>query len=75
MGKIEKWHLLSSNCRYFDKTFIEMFLEESCFSHIFLVHCSFVLVAIETIMQENGNRKYLKNYLLRNYVLCEAETL
>ena len=27
MGKIEKWHLLPSHCRYFDKTFIEMFLE------------------------------------------------
>ena len=26
MGKTEKWHLLPSHCRYFDNTYIEMFL-------------------------------------------------
>ena len=57
MGKTEKWHLLQSHRRYFDKTFIEMFLEKSCFSHIFLAHCLFVLVAIETIMQKKKMEK------------------
>ena len=27
MGKIEKWHLLPSYCRYLDESFIEMFLK------------------------------------------------
>ena len=55
--KIEKkMHLLPSNCRYFDKTFIEMFLVKSCFSHIYLAYCSFVLVATETMMRDNGKR-------------------
>ena len=65
MGKIEKQNLLPSNCRYFDKTFIEMIFKKSCFSHIFLAHCLFVLVSMETIIQKNGKRKYLKNYLLK----------
>ena len=79
MGKIVERHLLPSNCRYFDKTFIETFFEKSCISHIFLIHCSFVLVAMGTIMQKkkkkkkNGKRKYL-NDLLRNHMLNEAET-
>ena len=75
MGKIEKQCLLPSHFRYFDKTFIEMFLEKSCISHIFLAHCSFVLVAMEIIMQKHGKRKIEKNYLLRNHMLCEAKTL
>ena len=32
MGKIEKWYLLPSHCRYFNKSFIEMFLEKSSIS-------------------------------------------
>ena len=61
MGNIEKRKFLPSNCRYFDKTFIEMILEKFCFSHIFLAYCSFVLVAMETIMQKkNGKIKFLK---------------
>ena len=36
MGKIAKWHLLPSHCRYFDKTFTEMFLEKSWIRHIIL---------------------------------------
>ena len=72
MGKIEKWLLLlllPSNCRYFDKTFIETFPEKSCISHIFLAHFSFLLVAMETIVQKNGIRKYFKNYLLGKHML------
>ena len=34
MGRIEKCHLLSSHCRYFNKTFIEMFLEKSSISYV-----------------------------------------
>ena len=30
---------------------MEFFLEKSCISHIFLAHCLFVLVSMETIMQ------------------------
>ena len=52
MGKIEKRNLLPSNCRYFDKTFIEMILEKSCVRHICLAHSSFVPVTMETIMQK-----------------------
>ena len=29
MGKNKNWHLLMSHCRYFDKSFIEMFLQDS----------------------------------------------
>ena len=75
MGKIEKQNLLPSNCRYFDKTIIEMIIEKSFFCHIFVTHCLFVLVAMETVMQKNGKRKNLKKYLLRNHTLYEAETL
>ena len=73
MGKIEKRNLLPSNCRYCEKTFKEIILEKSSFSHIFLAHCSFVLVAMETIMQKNG--KYLKNYLFRDHTLYVTESL
>ena len=52
MEKIEKRNLLPRNCIYFDKTFIEMILEKSCFGHIFLAHYSIVLVAMETIMRK-----------------------
>ena len=31
-GENENWHLLPSQCRYFDRTFTEMFLEWSSFS-------------------------------------------
>ena len=34
IGRIENWHLLRSHCRYFDKTFIEMSLKKSSFSHV-----------------------------------------
>ena len=57
MGKIEKRNLLPSNCRYFDKTFIGMILEMSCFSHIILAHCSFVQVAMVTIMQKKMEKE------------------
>ena len=72
--------------RYFDKTFIEMFFNKSCISHIFLVHCSSVLVVIKTIMhhkakkkninaKKNRKKKILKTYLVRSHMLFEAETL
>ena len=54
MGKIEKRHLLPSNCTYFWQyfyTFVEMFLEKSCISHIFLALWPLVLVAVEAIMR------------------------
>ena len=37
MGKNENWHLLLSQCRFFDKTFTEMFLEWSSTKHTFFV--------------------------------------
>ena len=74
MGKLEKRNLLPSNCRYFDNTFIEMIFEKFCFNHIFLAYCSFVLVAMETIMQNMENENTEK-YLLRNNTLYETETL
>ena len=39
MGRIEKWHLLPSHCRYFNKTFIEVFLEKSS---IWLMYWSYI---------------------------------
>ena len=35
-GKSENWHLLLSHCRYFDKSFAEMFAEWSSTKHIIL---------------------------------------
>ena len=46
--------LKNSICRYFNKTVIEMFLENPCISYIFLARCSFVLGARETQVQKNG---------------------
>ena len=65
MGKIEQLHLLPSIHRYFDKTFIELFPEKFCISHIFLAHCSFVLIAMENHnakkkKKKNGKKKILK---------------
>ena len=51
-----------------------LFLEKSCISHILLAHWSLLLAAMETIMQKKEKRKYLKNYLLKNVNLYEAET-
>ena len=45
MGKIEKKMAFTGKQ-------LQMFLGKSGFSHIFLAHCSFVPVAIETIMQK-----------------------
>ena len=36
-GKNENWHLLLSHCRYFDKSFTEMFLEWSSAKHTIFV--------------------------------------
>ena len=76
MGKIEKRHLLSRNCRHFDKTFIEMFLEKSFVSHIF----GLLLVCIGCHENHNEKKKkkkekiYLKNYLLGDHMVYVAET-
>ena len=72
MKKIENRHVLPSNCRYFDKTFTEMFFEESCITHICVALCSFVLEAMKTKIQKD-KKKYLK--IIRNHVFYEAETL
>ena len=54
MCGIEKWHLLPSHCRYFNKTFIEMiFLISLLLAVCVLVHYSYLLVAMETKMQKN----------------------
>ena len=36
-GKSENWHLLLFHCRYFDKSFSEMFIEWSSTKHTILV--------------------------------------
>ena len=74
MGKIEKRHLLPGNCRYFDKTFLELVLEKSNMSHIFLL-IAFFIDCHGNYNAKNGKRKYLKNYLLTNYKLCVADIL
>ena len=74
MGKIEKRHLLPRNCRYFDKTFIEMFLEKSFISHIY----GLLLVCIgchENHKEKKKGKKLLKKYyLLRDHMVSVAET-
>ena len=72
MLKIEKRHSLPSLCIYFDKTFTEMFLEQSSISQIIYAHCSFSLFAMEIKLQKN---KYLKDILLKNNMLHGAEAL
>ena len=37
MRKNKNWHLLLSHCRYFDKSFTEMYLEWSSTKHTFLL--------------------------------------
>ena len=46
--KNENWHLLLYQCRYFDKTFTEMFLEWSSTKHNFCPNLSFLLVVMAT---------------------------
>ena len=75
MGKIEKQHLLPSNYRYIDKSFIEMFPEKFCISHIYLAHCSVALVAMETIMQKKKKKKMEKKILKKNYLLRKQYAL
>ena len=59
MGKLKR-HLLTSNYRYFDKTFTKIFLEKACITYVFLAHCLFSLVAMKTKMQTNM-KKNIKN--------------
>ena len=53
-GKIEKWHLLVSHCIYFDKTFIEMFLEWSSTRQIILCPVLILIVAMATKNAKKG---------------------
>ena len=39
-GKSENWDLLLSHCKYFDKSFTEMFVEWSSAKHIILDQAS-----------------------------------
>ena len=39
-GKNENWHLFLSHCRYFDKSFSEMFVEWASTKHILFVQTS-----------------------------------
>ena len=81
MGKIEKRHLLPSLLRYFDKTFIEMFLKQCSICHMILGLLLILLIMTETKMKKKqkknkqNKKKTLKNHLLRNHMLYEAETL
>ena len=40
MGKNENWHLLQFHCRYFDESFLEMFVELSSTKHILFAQTS-----------------------------------
>ena len=57
MGRIGKLHVLQNHCRYFNKTFIEMFLEKSSINHVYLARCSYLFVEMETKMQKLKNKK------------------
>ena len=73
-GKNENWHLLLSHCRYFDKSFAEMFLEKSSTKPINCVHTAeFILVAMAT--KRLICEQILKSHLLRSRKGDEIETL
>ena len=57
MGKNENWHLLLSHCRFFDKTFTEMFLEWSSTNHM-----NFVQLLNLIGCHGNWNAKFAKKY-------------
>ena len=63
---------MSSPCRYFEKTFIEMFPEQSSISHIILYP---LLIFIGCHENQNAKNRILKNYLLRNRLLYGATTM
>ena len=54
MGKIEKWHLLPSVNRNFNKTVIEMFLEKFCINYIY----DYLLVCGGCHGNHNANKKW-----------------
>ena len=60
MGKIEKRHLLPSLSRYFDKTFIEMFLKQCSICHMILGLLLILLIVIETTMEKKKKKKKKK---------------
>ena len=71
-GKSENWDFLLSHCRYYDKSFTEMFVEWSSTKPIILVKTSIWLVSMASEML-NLRKKYLKNQLLRSYKRYKAE--
>ena len=71
MGKIEKRHLLPSLLRYFDKTFIEMFLKQCSICHMILG----LLLILLIVTKMKKKKKTLKNHLFRNHMLYEAKTV
>ena len=75
MGKVEKRCLLPILSRYFDKTFIEIFLKQCSVCHMILGLLLILLIVTETKMKKKKKKeKTLKNHL-RNHMLYEAETL
>ena len=73
-GKNENWHLLLIHCRYFDESFLEMFVEWSSTKHIGpLPNLSIRLVVMATKML--NLQKILKIKLLRSYMGDKGETL
>ena len=78
MGKDQNWRLVLYHCRYFDKTFTEMFREWSSTKHTFLLQPL-------NLIGNHGNQKakFAKTYLkptskkpcVRNFYYCCSRTL
>ena len=64
----ENWRLLLSHCRYFDKSFTEMFLKKSSTKRIIFVQTS-------EFDKAKFEKRIFKNHLLRSYKGDKAETL
>ena len=71
-GKSKSRPLLLSHCRYFDKSFTEMFLEYQIYE--FCQNCWIWLVAMAT-ESINSWKKKEKNHLLRSHNGDETETV
>ena len=67
-GKIENLHLLLCHCRYFDKTFTDMFLVNIYKPHEIFASCTIWLVTMATKCL-HIEIKILKNHLLRHYCM------
>ena len=57
IGKMEKRHLLPSLSRYFDKTFIEMFLKQCSVCNMILGLLHILLIVTETEMKKKKKKK------------------